>query len=82
MGNYSGIGHVSMEKDKTKEVWMEKMEEKIKAIQGPSAYGPLGIKELCPTMVVVILKDFKVPDFSNMMVALIHFFTLIPTVLK
>jgi len=65
MGNYSGIGHVSTKKDKMKKVWMEKIEEKIKAIQGPSAYGPLGIEELCTMMVAVIHKDFKVPDFTK-----------------
>ncbi|XP_061366506.1 uncharacterized protein LOC133309724 [Gastrolobium bilobum] len=44
---------------------MEKMEEKIKAIQGPSAYGSLGVEELCSTMNVIIPKDFKVPDISK-----------------
>jgi len=65
MGNYSGIGHVSTKKDKTKEVWMEKMEEKIEAIQGPIAYGPLRIAELCPVTVAIIPKDFKVPNFTK-----------------
>jgi len=46
-------------------VWMEKMEEKIKAIQGPNSYEHLGIEELCPAMVTFIPKDFKVPNFTK-----------------
>jgi len=65
MVNNLGISHVSTKKDKTKDVWMEKIEEKIKAIQGPSAYEPLGIEELCPATIAVILEDFKVPDFTK-----------------
>ncbi|KAJ1383799.1 G-patch domain [Sesbania bispinosa] len=42
-----------------KEVWMEKMEEKIKAIQGPSTYGSLGIEELCHTMNVPFQEILK-----------------------
>jgi len=48
-----------------REVWMEKMEEKIKVIQGPCSYDPLRIKELCPMMITIIPKDFKVPDFNK-----------------
>jgi len=44
---------------------MEKMEEMIKAIQGLSFYGPLGIEELCPVMFAVIFKDFKTPNFTK-----------------
>ncbi|XP_061373468.1 uncharacterized protein LOC133315815 [Gastrolobium bilobum] len=64
-GTQSGNGHISGQKDKIKDGWMEKMEEKIKAIQGPSAYGSLGVEELCSTMDVIIPKDFKVPDFCK-----------------
>ena len=44
---------------------MERMEEKIKAIQGPSDYGPLGVEELCPVLDIVIPRDFKVPNFAR-----------------
>ncbi|XP_061359320.1 uncharacterized protein LOC133303422 [Gastrolobium bilobum] len=64
-GTQFGNGRVSDQKDKVKDGWMEKMEEKIKAIQGPSAYGSLGVEELCSATDVIIPKDFKVPDFSK-----------------
>ena len=36
-------GHASVRKDKAREQWMEKMEEKIKAMQAPSNFGSLGL---------------------------------------
>ncbi|KAJ1433199.1 Retrotransposon gag domain [Sesbania bispinosa] len=63
-GFRAGNSQASIQKE-AKEVCMEKMEEKIKAIQGPSTYGSLGIEELFPTMNVSIPRDFKVPEFAK-----------------
>ena len=53
------------ERDKLKDELIGKMQEQIKAIQGPNLYGPVGINELCPEIEVDIPKDFKVPDFTK-----------------
>ena len=64
-GFHSGSSHAEVEKEKLREEWMEKIQEQIKAIQGPSTYGPVEVEQLCPPIDVVVPKDFKIPEFSK-----------------